>query len=224
MQTQMNKLKIVLIFIICLVGCYYTYNFFTMIKYSHGIEMDDYEPYMWIFQDSVRKDVDTSFFAGHIRERDILYQYRFKNKYLVSIWELKDLNKIQLDEIPINSNVDFSGINIMPSEGLNKGVSPKITVELGFSLDSTISLNLDNNSKIITTIETPKYRGFYGKVNKLSISNEKGKHIIQLDYPYENPYTVFLFYKSSRSFYIIFIKANEKVPLDENVIQYLKLS
>jgi hypothetical protein len=195
-----------------------------MIKYSHGIEMDDYEPYMWVFQDSVRKDVDTSFFVGEIRERDILYQYRFKNQYLVSIWELKDLSNIQIDKIPINSNVDLSNVQISPSESLNKNVTPKITVELGFSLDSTISLNLDTNSKIITTIETPKYRGFYGEVNKLSISNEKGKHIIQLDYPYENPYTVFLFYKTQRSFYIIFIKAKEKVPLDENVIQYLDLS
>lgn len=220
----MKKLKIVLIFIACLVGCYFTYNFFTMIKYSHGIEMDDYEPYMWIFQDSIRKDVDTSFFAGHIREKDILYQYRLKNKYLVSIWELKDLSKIQLGEIPINSNVDLSNVQISPSESLNKNVTPEITVELGFSLDSTISLNLDTNSKIITTIETPNYRGFYAEVNILSISNEKGKHIIQLDYPYENPYTVFLFYKTQRSFYIIFIKAKEKVPLDEHVIQYLDLS
>lgn len=220
----MKNLKIVLIFIGCLVGCYYTYNFFTMIKYSHGIEMEDYEPYMWVFQDSVRKDVDTLIFAGHTRERDILYQYRFKNKYLVSIWELKDLSNIQIDKIPINSNVDLSEVHIMPYEILNKHVSPEIKVELGFTLDSTISLNLDNNSKIITTIETPKYRGFYGEVNKLSISNEKGKHIIQLDYPYENPYTVFLFYKTQRSFYIIFIKAKEKVPLDENVIQYLDLS
>lgn len=207
-----------------LVCCYCIYSIFTIIKYSHGIEMDDYEPYMWIFQDSVRRDVDTSFFAGHIRERDILYQYRFKNKYLVSIWELKDLNKIQLDEIPINSNVDFSGINIMPSEGLNKGVSPEITVELGFSLDSTISLNLDNNSKIIKAIETTSYKGFFGEVNKLSISNEKGKHIILLDYPEENQSTVFLFYKTSKSFYIIFIKAKDKVPLDESVIQFLNLS
>jgi hypothetical protein len=111
-----------------------------------------------------------------------------------------------------------------PAQREKEYVTPKITVELGFSLDSTISLNLDTNSKIITTIETPKYRGFYGEVNKLSISNEKGKHIIQLDYPYENPYTVFLFYKTQRSFYIIFIKAKEKVPLDENVIQYLDLS
>lgn len=219
----MKKLKILLIVIVSSVVTYFAYNIFTFIKNIHGIEMDDYEPYMWVFQDSVRKDVDTSFFVGHIRERDILYQYRFKNKYLVSIWELKDLNKIQLAQIPINSNVDFSDVQISPSESLNKGVSPEITIELGFLLNSTISLNIDNNSKIIKTIETPTYRGFYGEVNKLSVSNEKGKHIILLDYPKENPSAVFLFYKTARSFYIIFIKAKEKVPLDENVVQYLNL-
>lgn len=186
--------------------------------------MDNYEPYMWVFNDSVKKDVDTIFFVGQIRERDILYQYRLKNKYLVSIWELKDLSTIQLDEIPINSNVDLSDVHIMPYELLNKHESPEMTVELGFSLDNTINLNLDNYSKIIKTIDTPKYRGFYGEVSKLSISNEKGKHLIVFDYPEEKQPTVFLFYKTARSFYIIFIKAKEKAPIDENVIQLLNLS
>ena len=220
----MKKVKILLIIIVSLLGCYLGYNIFTIIKYSHGVEMDDYKPYMWVFNDSVKKDVDTTRFVGHTRERDILFRYRLQNNYVVSIWELKDLNGTLLHKIPINSNVDFSDVQIMPYELLNKYESPEITVELGFSINGAISLNLDNNSKIIKTIETPKYKGFYGIVNKMSISNDKGKHLIIFDYTKENEPTVFLFYKTTRSFYIIFINSLEKVPIDENVINLLNLS
>jgi hypothetical protein len=185
--------------------------------------MNNYKPYLWIFKDSVKNDVDKDMFVGSIRERDILYQYILKNRYHVSIWEFKDLSEIRLNEIPINCNVDLDDVNIMPYELLNKNESPEITTELGFSFSGSASLNIDKRSKIIKSIDTPKYKGFYGLVNKLSLSNEKGKHLIIFDYPSGNEPTLFLLYKTSTGFYVVFIDSNDG-PFDESIIHVLNLS
>lgn len=219
----MKEIKILLIVIISLIGGYLLYSVFIIVKNRHHVEMHNYKPYLWIFNDSVRNDVDTNIFVGSIRERDVLYQYILKKKYHVSVWEFKDLSEIKLNEIPINSNVDLSKVSIIPYELLNKNESPEITVELGFSFSGLISLSIDEQSKITKFIETPKYRGFYGVVHKLSLSNEKGKHLILFDYPSGNEPTVFLLYKTSSAFYVVFINS-KNVPFDEDIIKLLNLS
>lgn len=211
--------------------------------------MFNYKPYLWIFNDSVKSQVDTVFFVGAISERDILYKYilNVKNqadtvsfvggnrgtdildkymqrkRYTVSIWEFKDLSKIKLDEVSINSNRDLGEVSIMPYELIGKNEIPEITVELGFSFNHSVSLNIDKHSEIIKTIETPAYKGFYGLVNKLSLSNEKGKHLIVFDYPGGNEPTLFLLYKTSAGFYVVFINSRN-VPFDESILKLLNLS
>lgn len=219
----MKKIKILLIVIASLIGCYLLYSVFIIVKNRHHVEMHNYKPYLWIFNDSVRNDVDTNIFVGSIRERDILYQYILKKRYNISVWEFKDLREIKLNEIPINSNVDLSKVSIIPYELLNKNESPEITVELGFSFSGLIGLNIDEQSKITKFIETPKYKGFYGVIHKLSLSDEKGKHLVVFDYHSGNEPTVFLFYKTSKGFYVIFINSRNKI-LDENIIKLLNLS
>ena len=219
----MKYLKTLLIIIASFASCFLGYNIFIAAKYNHSTNLVDYEPYMWIFNDSVKNDIDTTRFASSIKERDLLYQYLFYSGYRVGIWEFKDLNRVELKEIKINNNVDLSQVNIIPREVLNYKASPEINIELGFKFNHAISLNIDNYSKIITPIETPKYKGFYGIVNKLSLSDEKGKHLIVFDYPKEPRPMVFLFYRTSKGFYVIYIDSLT-VPFDESIIHLLDLS
>lgn len=219
----MKKIKILLIVIASLIGCYLLYSVFIIVKNRHHVEMSNYKPYLWILNDSTKNDVDINMFAGFIRERDILYEYILKSGYNISIWEFKDLNTVKLSEIPINSNVDLSDVKITPREVLNAKGSPEINIELGFLFSGLISLNIDEQSKIIKSIETPKYKGFYGAVHKLSLSDEKGKHLIVFDYPGGSEPTVFLFYKTSAGLYVIFINSMN-VPFDESIINLLNLS
>lgn len=219
----MKKIKILAIIIASLIGCYLLYFVFIIVKYQHHTEMFKYKPYLWILNDSVKNDVETDKFAGFIRKRDILYEYVLKSHFHVSIWEFKDLSKISLNEVAVNSNIDLSEVRIMPYELLNKRANPEITIELGFSFNGSVSLNIGKQTKVIKSIDTPKYKGFYGLVNKLSLSNETGKHLIVFDYPSGNEPTVFLFYKSEKGFYVIFINSRN-VPFDEHIIKLLNLS
>lgn len=219
----MKYFKTFLIIIASLIGCFLGYNIFIAVKYNHSTNMFDYEPYMWIFNDSVKNDIDTTKFAASIKERDLLYQYMLHSGYRVGIWEFKDLNRVDLEEIPMNKNVDLSQVNIIPREVLNYKASPEINIELGFKFNNAIGINLDNYSKIITPIETQKYKGFYGIVNKLSLTDEKGKHLIVFDYPDGPSPMVFLLYRTNNGFYVIYIDSLN-VPFDASIIHLLDLS
>lgn len=219
----MKKIKITLIVVASLIGCYLIYSVFIIAKYKHRTEMFNYKPYLWIFNDSVKSQVDTNRFVGSVRERDILYQYILENKYYVSIWEFKDLSEVKLNEVSISDKVNLGSVNIIPREVINAKASPEINIELGFSFNHSVSLNIDKHSEIIKTIETTAYKGFYGLVNKLSLSNEKGKHLIVFDYPGGNEPTLFLLYKTSAGFYVVFINS-KNVPFDESILKLLNLS
>ncbi|MNY41144.1 hypothetical protein D3C86_1759330 [compost metagenome] len=55
----------------------------------------------------------------------------------------------------------------------------------------------------------------------MSLSNEKGEHLILSDFTKGPTPTVFLFYKGHQSFYVIII--NSENPFDENIIKILNL-
>lgn len=219
----MKIVRILVVAIASLMGCFLGYNIFIVVKYNHSTNMVDYEPYMWIFNDSVKNDIDTNRFVSSIKERDLLYQYILHCGYRVGIWEFKDLNRVDLKEIAMNKNVDLSQVNITPREVLNSKASPEINIELGFKFNNSIGLNLDNYSKIITPIETQKYKGFYGIVNKLSLTDENGKHLIVFDYPEGPRPIVFLFYKTTKGFYVIFIDSMYR-SFNESIVNLLDLS
>ncbi|MBC8014908.1 MAG: hypothetical protein H7X79_04100 [Sporomusaceae bacterium] len=219
----MKIVKILVIAIASLLGCFVGYNIFIAVKHNHSTNMFDYEPYMWIFNDSVKNDIDTNRFVSSIKERDLLFQYLLYSGYRVGVWEFKDLNHVELEEISINNNVDLSKVNIIPREVINYKASPEINIELGFKFNHAIGLNIDNRSTIITPIETPKYKGFYGIVNKLSLSDGQGKHLIIFDYPDGPRPMVFLFYRTSKGFYIIYIDSINE-PFDASIIHLLDLS
>jgi hypothetical protein len=219
----MKRIKILLTIIASLIIGYYSWSLFIIVKNRHHVDMSDYSPYMWIFKDSIKNDVDTDMFISYTKERDLYYDYVLKSGYFVSIWEFKDLGQIKLSDVPIHRDVSLSDVEILSKEVLNSKDIPSIITELGFKFVGSIGLNIDDQSKIIKQLDTPNYKGFYGMVNKLSLSNEKGKHLIIFDYSRKNKPTLFLFYKTTKSFYVILINSRN-VPFDESIIKLLNLS
>lgn len=219
----MRIIRILVIVIATLIGCYVAYYAFKIINNRHHIKLSFDESYLWLINDSVKSDVNQRMFFGHVGKKDILYEYVLKNKYFVSVWEFKDLNKIDLSEISINQHVNINN-DFLPREVLNADTNPEINIKLGSSFNESISLNTDEYSQVIRILDTPKYKGLLGVINKLSLSDNNGEHSIVLDYSKKNIPTVILFYETARSFYVLFINPIDDAPMDENIIRLLDLS
>lgn len=217
-----KTLKVIISGVIAIVIGYFAYFIFNSVRYSYSIEMRNYKACLWVFKDSIRKDIDTNRFVGCIRKRDVLYHYIYKNTYDIFIWEFKDLDIAELNKIAINQNANLDNIKFSSGEILNKKDSPEMTVKFGVFFNYTMNVNLDEYSKVEKSFEAVHYKGFYGTINKMSFSNEKGEHLILFDYPSGKEPSLFLLYKGHKSFYIIVI--NTEKPFDESIINILNLS
>jgi hypothetical protein len=168
--------------------------------------------------------------SSYTKKRDThnAFHYYQNNKiYPVLIWEFKDLAYIDLNRIIINRNINLDNIKFRSGEILDADSPLPITINYGFSFHNVMNINLDSYSKIAGTFEGPNYKGFYGKLYKMSFSDEKGKHQIVFDYtdkPYKTSFspTVFLVYKGHQSFYVIIINS-EKPFKDASIINILNL-
>jgi len=144
-----KRIKIAIVSIVLLVVLYYGGNTIYVFKNMHHTELTDYKRYLWIFKDSVKCDVDTFFFRGEIKDRDILYNYNIKNDYIISVWEFKDLGKMELDKIPIKKDKNLNIVTLNSWEMINKDAinDPHITMKLNFSFNNDLIVNLNENSK-----------------------------------------------------------------------------
>lgn len=218
----MNKtLKIIISGIITVVVCYFIYFFYGIIRYSHSSDWQTYKQYMWFFRDSVRNDIDTSFSYSYVKKRDVYNNIHYKGSYNIIIWEFKDLSVAELKKVSINQNVNLDDLKFRSGEILNKKTDLEITIKYGFAFNYTMNVNLDGYSKIERNFEGTNYKGFYGSINKMSLSDEKNEHQIILDYTKGQTPTVFLLYKGHQSFYLILI--NSEKPFNESIINILNL-
>ncbi|MDP4206737.1 MAG: hypothetical protein Q8859_12170, partial [Bacteroidota bacterium] len=212
----MNKSsRIIISGIIALAICYFADFIFMNIKYGYHIELCNPKPYLWIFKDSARNDIDPNCVTGCIRKKDALYIYYYKKEYNIAIWEFKDLHNAKLKNITIKQNVDLENLKFESGEILNRKCSPEYTIKYGPLFDYGMDINLDKDSKIDKSFETSKYKGFCGSINKMSFSNEKGKHLVLVNYVKGIKSVLFLLYKSKRSLYVIIIQSDK--PFDEKI-------
>lgn len=214
------NLRVIISGIISLIICYFVYLFFISIQYSHHIEMKNYKRYLWLFNENVKKDIDTIFYVGCIGERDILCKYSYSNLN-VFIWELKDLGLAKLNEIHINQNMNLHSLKFRLKEVLNLKNTPEINIRYGFTFKNSLNVNIDGYSEIKNNFEAINYKGFYGTLNKVTFSDEKGKQLVIFDYPRGKQPTMFIFYKSVDSFYVLIIDSDK--PFDENIINIFNL-
>jgi hypothetical protein len=219
----MNKtLKLIIYCAIALATGYFTYFIYGILRYSHSTDWNIWSQYTWIFKDSIRSDLDTNSCYSYVKKRDIYNNFHYKHIYNIIVWEFKDLDKLELNKIAINQNVNLDNLKFSSGEVLNDKSDIEITLEYGFAFNNSMSVNLDRFSTVDRTFEKANYIGFYGTINQISLGNNKNDKQILFHYVQGKKPTLFLLYKGHKSFYIIVI--NSEKPFDENIIKILNLS
>lgn len=223
-RKQLSRITIIIIiaFLVLIVGFFANF-IFSRIKYSYSIDWEIPKQYIWIFQDSVKKDIDLKASVSFVRDRDVLNGINYKYNYPFWIWEFKDLNGIDLEKIRISQNINLHDIKVGSGVILNQENVLEFTVKYDFAFKNSLELNLERESKIIKSIKGPNYLGFYGIVKKMALSDIHDGHQIIFDYIEGQTPTVLLFYKGHHSFYLIIANALRGAPLDENIIRILNL-
>lgn len=209
---------------------YFAYFMYGVFGNGYSADLETCKQYMWIFKDSYKANLvnphEKFLCLSEVGKRDIyngFHYYKVHKMYPISVWEFKDLSKVDLSKIVINQNVDLDNVKFLSEVILNYGGSMPVTVKHGFSFQKTISINLDSYSKIKETFEGHNYKGFYGTINKMSFNNEKGEPQIVFDYIDESfSPTVFLLYKGHKSFYVIIINAQQPFK-DASIVNILNL-
>jgi len=178
---------------------------------------------MWLFKDSVQKQIDSFDCVANVRKSDILATYNYKKGIYIIIWEFKDLNSVNIKAIPFKQDVYLDEIKFPTGEGFLKNLSIFPYVKVGFKLpfEHHLQVNLNSKSEIVSLIEGSNYKGFLGKINKMSFSNGKGDHPILFDYGGRIQQTLFFFYKKNGRFFTIVV--NSTVPFDERIINIFNL-
>ena len=206
----------------------------TCVKYFPHIEYGETK-YFSLLKDSVTKDIDTRF-AQEIKSNGNLfdhYNYSTSHKlgftdvdtvYYIDIWEFKDLNKadfnatyVKKDKMPIEIKVKTL-FKVIYKDSL-----PLIKERFGYEfINSKLNINIDSQTEIVKTFDTPNYKGFFGKVNSIRLTDEKGEPQMLLKYKYPKK-TLFLLYKTKQSFIIIRVNCNHDEAINENVLNFFNL-
>jgi len=212
--------KKVIIGLILISVAYVMFNVYTVVKYMHHFDNETYKNYSFLLKDSVKKRMNPYFSGSYVGGLDIYNSINYKD-FNITIWEFKDLNLTKLENTSINTNIKLNDVKIGSGEVINKKANPEISIKYGFTFKNRIKINLDESSKIIEKIDSINYKGFYGIINKMSFSDEKGEHLILFNYPQGKLPTLFLLYKTSESFYVIMIESDKQ--FDESIIHILNL-
>jgi hypothetical protein len=194
---------------------------------KHSEDWNMSKDYMWIFKDSIKKDIDTTISFSWVNKRDICNHFIYKGHYLITLWDFKDLYPLNLNDVVINTNVTIKDIDTYYGKGevLDSKGSPKTVVKFGRTFHTKININLDYNSKIINNLSSKNYKGFYGIVNEMSFTNESEEDYIQFIYPDGKIPTLLLLYKNMNGFYVIIIESNDNInfKFDDTILEILNL-
>lgn len=224
MRNLKKTKKLILSGIIAVIVVYFGYTCGIALIYMHHTKFNNYRQYLWLFNKSVQKDVDTFLCDGNERRSDDFYIYKLNNIHVI-IWEFKNLNIFDLSQVSINQNINLDSLKFNSGEKFNKNSQPLplITVKFKLPFEDFFKVNLNQFSKIIKPFNSKNYTGFYGVINKMSFSNNKGEHLILFDYGDTNRKTLFVLYKGhNQSLYAILI--NSDTPFDERIIKILNLT
>ena len=207
---------------ISIIATYFVIIFLRGCFYSHKSENNP-QRYLWIFNDSVKSEVNNHYSTGDIRENDIHYYYLYKKTY-ITIFEFKELGFIKLNNVPFKLNADISKFeDNFTGETFNLNILPIPEISVNFKLpfNNSFCVDLDNNSVIEKWIEGKNYRGFFGDILQMSFSNAQGKDLILFNYKIKATPTLFLLYKYEGRFIVIVINSDDK--FDESIINILNL-
>ncbi len=201
--------------------CFLIYVFVGIIKNSHSPDWQAYKQYTYFFKDSVKNYIDTNFCCSFVKKTDVYNNFNYKQIFNIIIWEFKNTVSLVPENVKINQNINLNDEKFNPGEILNKNSDLEIAIKSDFSFNNAMNLNLDFQSKIEKEFNSNKYKGLYGLINKVSLSNEYNEHQILFNYTMSKKYAMIIFYKGHTSFFIIIIDCER--PFDENIINILNL-
>jgi len=195
---------------------------------THSGDWKKSKDYMCIFKDSVKKDIDTTISYSWIKKRDICSHFIYKGHYLITLWDFKDLYPLDLNDVYINTNVKIKDIDTYFGKGeiLDSKSSPKTVIKFGRTFHTKLKINLDDSSKVLKTLISKNYKGFYGIVNEMSFTNESDEDYIQFVYPEGKLPTLLIAFKKMTGFYVIIIESNDyfNYKFDDNILGILNLN
>ena len=77
-----------------------------------------------------------------------------------------------------------------------------------------MEINLNEDCRILESFKKENYFGFIGDVSKMTFSNEKGKHLMQIDYRGFNQRTLFVIWRRNCKNYIIMVNSNKDFGIE----------
>lgn len=207
----MPKIFKVLLFFVLLpaLSLYILYAIYNYHRYAYSFGDSDFKEYLWLFKDSFINEIDTVGYSESLRQSDVIFYYHYKKEYVINIWEFKDLGGINLRKIAINKNVNLSDINFAFTEIISAKSDQPISVNQAPLMKNSFNVNIDEQSSIDSSFESINYKGFYGTINKMSFSDDKGEHYCVLDFLSDRKKELFLLYKGKHSLFAITIDSRK---------------
>lgn len=194
---------------------------------AYHADWEKNKSYLWIFKNSIKNQIDPSFSSSWVRKSDVINNYLYMGHYVITVWDFKYLSSLNLNDIFINSNVESKKIDLdhLKGEILDPGCNPETVIKYGVEIHEKMQINLDDSSEIIKKINANNYKGFYGIVNNVTLSNESNQECIQFLYPDGRVPTLLIIYKSTNGLYLIKVESNDNkdYKFDENILEIFNL-
>jgi hypothetical protein len=218
----MNKhLKTVYYLSVIFLICFFGYFICSILFFSHKTDWEKHKEYLWIFNDSVKNEINVNISYSYVKNQDIYNCFHYK-EYNIIVWEFKNLYNLNLKNINFHQYIYLRNVKFISGQILNKNSDLEITIKYWFDFDSILNLNLDENSRIEGEFKSSNYKGFYGTIKKMSMSNSEYEHQILFDYTEQKEPSTLIVYKGHGSFFLIII--NSKNHIDEKIVSILNLS
>lgn len=232
------KIKRLLKAVAIIVLSYILYFWGDYIVHSHSTDWKKWKEYTYLFDDSIIQEVDTFLASSYLTQNDIYTNFHYipnssgvtiEEKFLynpkdttynVAFWEFKKLSHIKPKEVDIRTNQDLDMLKLKRGEVLNSKSDQRISIHFGFEYKS-MTINVDNHSKIEEYLSGTNYKGFIGSINRMSFSNEKDEHEIFFDYVPIQKQVMFLIYNKNDRFIVIIIDSEKQ--FDKSILKILNL-
>ena len=215
-------MKRVLLIIGFFVLSYLSYSVFLWIKYGYKIDVQNYKSCYYLFKEFERSKIDTFFFVSSDRNSDNLTHCWYDKDYSISIWNIKSLSSLGIDK------VKFEKTNYMPSdentrwgEELNSNSNPTIFIRYCDFFNTELNIELDEYSIIKERIEHSNYRGFIGRINRLTLRDSDYPYKVHIHYVEGPKEVMVIVFNNGESFYLLMIESKRK--LDEKILNIFNL-
>ena len=217
-----KKVRNIIFLIVAIPVLYYIHDFIYVARNGYTTEIRTYGEFLPFFKDSIKSKIDTAFSCSEVDKKNNLFRCRYNNDSYVGIWEFKELLGCNLKNIHFNRNVNFDNLKIIPNQTFETDSMPLITAKLNFHLGYGLNIDFGSGTKVITTLTSYNYRGFYGDIDKMCFNDENGNPCILFQNGIQYRPTLFLLYENSQGFYLILF--NSYKPFDASIINIFNLS